>query len=63
MQVKIKNDSTTYIWKVGGTDKYVFNKYIDNVKEIYEGKTFIALHNKSEFEAIDGSKFNIEGNK
>lgn len=61
--LKIKNDTDTYIWKVSGTDKYVFNKYIDNVKELYEGKTFIALHNKSEFEAMDGSKFNIEGNK
>lgn len=61
--LKIKNDSATYIWKVGGTDKYVFNKYIDNVKELYEGKTFIALHNNSEFEAMDGTKFNIEGNK
>ena len=61
--LKIKNDTATYIWKVSGTDKYVFNKYIDNVKELYEGKSFIALHNKSEFEAMDGSKFNIEGNK
>ena len=61
--LKIKNDSTTYIWKVSGTDKYVFNKYIDNVKGLYEGKTFIALHNKSEFEAMDGSKLTIQGNE
>ncbi|MGK0447481.1 MAG: hypothetical protein ACJA2M_001255 [Polaribacter sp.] len=61
--LKIKNDSSTYIWKVSSTDKYVFNKYIDNVKEKYEGKTFIPLHKDSEFEAIDGSKFNIEGEK
>lgn len=61
--LKIKNDSTTYIWKVSGTDKYVFNKYIDNAKEAYEGKTFVPLHSKSEFEALDGSKFNIEGDK
>lgn len=61
--LKIKNDSTTYIWKVSGTDKYVFNKYLDIVKEKYEGKTFIPLHNNNEFEAMDGSKFIIEGSK
>lgn len=61
--LKIKSDSATYIWKVGGTDKYVFNKYIENLKELYEGKTFIALHNESAFEALDGTKFNIEGDK
>lgn len=61
--LKIKNDSTTYIWKVSGTDKYVFNKYIDIVKEKYEGKTFVPLHNNNELEALDGSKFNIEGSK
>jgi len=60
--LNIKNDTATYMWKVSGTDKYVFNKYIDNVKELYEGNSFLALHNKSEFEAMDGSKFNIEGN-
>jgi hypothetical protein len=58
----IKNESDTYFWKIGGTDKYVFNKYIDKMKETYEGKTFIPLHSKSEFEAVDGRKFNIEGN-
>ena len=61
--LKIKNDTAIYIWKVGGTDKYVFNTYIDNVKEQYEGKTFIALHNKSEFEAMDGLKFIIDGSQ
>jgi hypothetical protein len=61
--LKIKNDSSTYIFKIYGTEKYVFNKYIDNIKKLYEGKTFIALHNKSEFEAMDGSKLTIEGTK
>ena len=61
--LNIKNDSASYIWKISGTDKYVFNKYIDKLKEQYEGKTFIALHNKSEFEAMDGSKFNIVGDE
>lgn len=57
----IKNESGTFFWKIGGTDKYVFNRYIDKLKERYEGKTFIPLHSKTEFEAMDGSKFNIKG--
>ncbi len=58
----IKNESGTYFWKVKGTDKYVFNKYIDKLKDVYEGKTFIPLKSISEFEAMDGTKFNIDGN-
>lgn len=61
--LKIKNDSSAYIWKVSSTDKYVFNKYLDVVKEKFNGKTFIPLYMESEFEAMDGSKFNFEGQK
>jgi len=57
----IKNDKGTYVWKVSSTDSYIFNKYIDKIKERFEGKTFIPLHLKSEFESMDGTKFDIEG--
>jgi len=57
----IKNDKGTFVWKVNSSDKYVFNKYIDNIKERFEGKIYIPLHMKSEFESMDGTKFNIEG--
>lgn len=61
--LKIKNESGTFFWKVGGTDKYVFNKYIDNIKQKFEGKSFIPIFFESEFETMDGDKINIDGNK
>ena len=57
----IKNDKGTYVWKVSSTDNYIFNKYIDKIKERFVGKSFIPLHLKSEFESLEGTKFNIEG--
>lgn len=57
----IKKDEETFVWKVGYTDKYVFNKYIDKIKDKFEGKSFVPLYLESDFEAMDGSKFKILG--
>ena len=59
--LEIKNESGTFIWEVGG--KYVFNKYIDNIKDKYEGKTFIPIHLETEFESLSGENLKILGEK
>ena len=57
----IKKENSIYYWKVGYTDKYIFNKYLDKIKERFEGKTFIPLHNSSELEVLDGSNHTLKG--
>ena len=53
--------SGSFIWKVSG--KYVFNKFIDNIKNKYVGKTFIPLYLETEFESMSGEKWTIFGEK
>lgn len=57
----IKNEQGTYHWLVSG--KYVFNKFIDVVRQKVEGRTYVPLHIESEFMALSGREFNIVGSK
>ena len=59
--LEIENESGSFIWKVSG--KYVFNKFIDNIKNKYVGKTFIPLYLETEFESMSGEKLTIFGEK
>lgn len=57
----IKNEIGQFIWNVSSVDVYVFNKFIDVVKEKHEGKKFIPLRFTSDFKSIDGTEFQIDG--
>ena len=59
----IRNDTGEYLWKVTGSDDYVFNKFIDVFKDKFIGKTFTPLHSTTEFESLDGTKMQIIGNQ
>ena len=59
----IKNESGTFMWKVSLTDEYVFNKFIEIKKKVFENKVFIPLHNESDFVNQKGDEIIIDGNE
>ena len=61
--LKIKNDSSSYIWKVSYSDEYVFNKYLEKLKTRFEGKIFVSLHKGIEFENLNGQKLFLKGDE
>tara|TARA_B110000438_G_scaffold70517_1_gene70747 strand:- start:495 stop:1394 length:900 start_codon:yes stop_codon:yes gene_type:complete len=59
----IKNESGTFKWQVSSISEYVFNKFIDKIKEKLLNKTYTPLHNQSEIESLDGREIIIDGSK
>jgi hypothetical protein len=57
----IKNDSGEFKWKPSSSSKYVFNKYVQKIKEKLESKSYIPLHNKTNLKDLNGSMVNIDG--
>ena len=56
----IENATGKFKWEVSSTHKYVFNKFISNIKDRLEGKFFTPLHSTTEIEGLDGSKVVID---
>ncbi len=50
----IKNESGTFFWKVSDLSTYVFNRYLETLKDDLEGKSFIPLYDDEELRSIDG---------
>ena len=59
----IQKDSTTYVWRVASYDKYVFNLFIDKVKDSYLNKTYVPLYKEKNFEDFEGNKSVIRSNQ
>lgn len=59
----IRSELGTYKWKVSSSSKYVFNKYLDVIKDELNKKVFVPLHNINEVESLNGTKVNIDGSK
>jgi len=61
--LKIKNDDGVYLFEPSSIDEYVFNSFIDTIKEKLQNKIFIPLKVKSEIESLKGNKIQINGLK
>lgn len=59
----IKSELGTYKWKVSSSSKYIFNKYLDVIKDKLNGKIYVPLHNTNEVESLNGTKVNLDGSK
>jgi hypothetical protein len=61
--LKIKNESGTFYWKVSDLSTYVFNRYLETLKENLEGKSFIPLYDDEKLRSIDGQVLAFSGDK
>ena len=61
--LKITNEDGVFLFEPSSIDKYVFNSYIDTIKEKLENKVFIPLKIKSELKSLNGEEILIEGLK
>lgn len=59
----LKSDGYKFVWKVSSLDKYVFNKFIDNLKSTYESKVFVPLHFSSSLKTLDGIETELSVNE
>lgn len=59
----IKSELGSYRWKVKSTSKYVFNKFLDNIRTKLLNKTYTLLHNSAEVNALDGTILILDGEK
>lgn len=62
-RLKIKNELGTFIFSPNRYDQYLFNRYLDYVKEKYTNKVFVPLYNKSTLTSIGGNKIDFSGTK
>lgn len=59
----IKSNLGSYKWKVTSTSKYIFNKFLDTIKNKLINKIYYPLHNSKEVEVLDGTKVSLDGAK
>jgi hypothetical protein len=61
--LKIENESGIYIFEPKIIDSYVFNGYIEAIKEKLENKFFIPLKLETEIKSLEGDEISIDGTK
>ena len=59
----IKNESGTFFWKVSDLSTYVFNRYLETLKDNLEGNSFIPLYDNEKLRSIDGQVLAFSGDK
>ena len=59
----IRNDEGVFIWKVGSSGEYVFNKFIEKTKEKFINKSFIPLYLESKVKTLSESEITLIGDK
>ena len=62
-KLKINNELGTYILDASVGAEYVFDKYIETVRNKLLNKIFVPLYNESPIQSLDGKKFKILGSR
>jgi hypothetical protein len=61
--LKIKNEDGTFLFEPSSIDEYIFNSYIDKIKEKLENKVLIPLKIKSKLNSLKDLEIEINGLK
>jgi len=59
----IKNDEGIFNWKVSSSSEYVFNKFIDTIKEKFINKSFIPLYMENKVKTLSENEITLVGDK